>query len=116
LEIWGKVEMMIVVNQPLDRQPSMKLPIQAIYNWYRGLLQHPKYRWWVVAASLTYLVSPIDIAPDMIPFIGWIDDATIVSILVAEAAQIAKTTLQAKNKRSNLVTDSSNAIEVEAVS
>jgi uncharacterized membrane protein YkvA (DUF1232 family) len=93
----------------------MKLPIQAIYNWYRGLLQNPKYRWWVVAASIAYLVSPIDIAPDVLPFVGWVDDTMIISMLVAEVAQIAKLKLQEQNTRIDKTIDRESAIEVEVV-
>jgi uncharacterized membrane protein YkvA (DUF1232 family) len=75
----------------------MKLPIGIIHKWYRGLLQHPKYRVWVVLASLLYLISPIDLAPDAIPLLGWIDDTAILSLLVAEMAQLAKTKLQQQN-------------------
>jgi uncharacterized membrane protein YkvA (DUF1232 family) len=29
---------------------------------------------------LAYLISPIDLVPDFIPVLGWIDDATIVPL------------------------------------
>ena len=79
----------------------MNFSIQAIYNWYRDLLRNPKYRWWVVAGSLLYLVSPIDISPDVFPIIGWLDDGIIISLLIAEVSQIAKEKLQSKNVRSD---------------
>jgi uncharacterized membrane protein YkvA (DUF1232 family) len=78
----------------------MNFNLQSLHNWYRSLLQNPKYRWWVVGASLIYLVSPIDLAPDFIPFIGLIDDTLIISLLVSEVASIAKAKLQAQNTRS----------------
>ena len=77
----------------------MNFNLQSLHNWYRTLLQNPKYRWWVVGASLVYLVSPIDIAPDFIPFIGLIDDTLIISLLVTEVAQVAKLKLQAQSNR-----------------
>jgi uncharacterized membrane protein YkvA (DUF1232 family) len=55
----------------------------------------------VVGASLVYLVSPIDLAPDFIPFVGLIDDTLIISLLVSEVASIAKAKLQAQNTRSS---------------
>ena len=79
----------------------MNFNLQSLHNWYRSLLQNPKYRWWVVGASLIYLVSPIDLAPDFIPFVGLIDDTLIISLLVSEVASIAKTKLQSQNVRSN---------------
>jgi uncharacterized membrane protein YkvA (DUF1232 family) len=78
----------------------MNFNIQSLHNWYRGLLQNPKYRWWVVGATLAYLVSPIDLAPDFIPFVGLVDDTLLISLLVAEVAQVAKTKLQAQSTRS----------------
>jgi uncharacterized membrane protein YkvA (DUF1232 family) len=77
----------------------MNFNLQSLHNWYRSLLQNPKYRWWVVGASLVYLVSPIDLAPDFIPFVGLIDDTLIISMLVSEVASIAKAKLQAQNTR-----------------
>jgi uncharacterized membrane protein YkvA (DUF1232 family) len=79
----------------------MNFNLQSLHNWYRSLLQNPKYRWWVVGASLIYLVSPIDLAPDFIPFVGLIDDTLIISLLVSEVASIAKAKLQAQNTRSS---------------
>jgi uncharacterized membrane protein YkvA (DUF1232 family) len=38
-----------------------------------------------VAAALGYGVSPIDLIPDIIPVIGWFDDALIVPSLIALA-------------------------------
>jgi uncharacterized membrane protein YkvA (DUF1232 family) len=78
----------------------MNFNLQSLHNWYRSLLQNPKYRWWVVGASLIYLVSPIDLAPDFIPFVGLIDDTLIISLLVTEVASIAKAKLQSHNTRS----------------
>ena len=95
----------------------MNFSIQSIYNWYRGLLRNPKYRWWVVAGSIVYLVSPIDISPDIFPVIGWIDDGIVISLLIAEVAQIAKDKLQESNTRATKATEADPAptVDVNAV-
>jgi uncharacterized membrane protein YkvA (DUF1232 family) len=80
----------------------MNFNIQSLHNWYRSLLQNPKYRWWVVAASLVYLVSPIDLVPDFLPFAGLVDDTLIISLLVTEVAQVAKLKLQSQSNRSTV--------------
>jgi uncharacterized membrane protein YkvA (DUF1232 family) len=36
----------------------------------------------VLAAMAIYLASPVDILPDFIPFIGWIDDVMLVALVV----------------------------------
>lgn len=95
----------------------MNFNLQSLHNWYRTLLQNPKYRWWVVGASIVYLVSPIDLVPDFIPLVGLIDDTLIISLLVTEVAQVAKLKLQSKSTRSNPVkmdTDS-QVIDIQAM-
>ncbi len=59
----------------------MKLPF---YDWYRNLIRNSKYRWAIIVGTLLYLISPIDLLPDFIPLIGQIDDAVVVTLLVAE--------------------------------
>ena len=95
----------------------MNFNIQSLHNWYRTLLQNPKYRWWVVAATLAYLVNPIDLAPDFLPFIGLVDDTLLISLLVAEVSQVAKAKLQSKSSRSSKVDidPTDTVIDVSAV-
>jgi uncharacterized membrane protein YkvA (DUF1232 family) len=95
----------------------MNFSIQSIYNWYRDLLRNPKYRWWVIVGSVAYIVSPIDISPDIFPIVGWIDDGLVISLLVAEVSQIVKEKLQEKSVRgSQTSTDASEAsVDVNAV-
>ncbi|MDR3711781.1 MAG: DUF1232 domain-containing protein [Puia sp.] len=33
--------------------------------------------------ALVYLISPIDLIPDFIPFAGWLDDLVVVPVLLA---------------------------------
>jgi uncharacterized membrane protein YkvA (DUF1232 family) len=93
----------------------MNFNINSLHNWYRSLLQNPKYRWWVVAASVVYLVSPIDLIPDFIPFAGLIDDTLIISALVAEVALVAKTKLESQNTRSTPNTAADQVIDVQPI-
>ncbi len=93
----------------------MNFNINSLHNWYRSLLQNPKYRWWVVAASVVYLLSPIDLIPDFIPFAGLIDDTLIISALVAEVALVAKTKLESQNTRSTRNTAADQVIDVQPI-
>jgi len=74
--------------------------VQPFYTWYKQTIRHPKYRWFLIGGTLLYLVSPIDIAPDFIPIIGWIDDAAIATLLVAELSQVF---LEFMNKRNGSI-------------
>lgn len=67
---------------------KMKNPIESFYNWYRNTIRNPQYRWWLVLGTLAYLFSPIDIAPDFLPVVGWIDDAVLTGLLVSEVSQM----------------------------
>jgi len=60
----------------------------TLINWYRKLIRHSKYRWVVLLGTLLYFVSPIDIAPDMFPVIGWIDDGLVATIAITEVTQM----------------------------
>ncbi len=80
----------------------MKFPGQFVYQGFRGLLRNPKYRWWIVLGSLIYLVSPIDVAPDLIPVLGQVDDVVLITILLTEFYQwlLEKLSLQSGNPTS----------------
>ncbi|WKT84052.1 MULTISPECIES: YkvA family protein [unclassified Thermosynechococcus] len=83
--------------------------MSGFYNWYRNVLRHPKYRWFIIAASLIYLLSPLDISPDLVPIVGQLDDVTVMVILASELTQLLVERI--KSRRSpNLTT----AVDVEA--
>jgi len=89
----------------------MQNPIQSFYNWYRQTLRHPKYRWLIIGATLLYLLSPIDISPDFIPMVGWIDDGIIATLLVSELSSLI---LERLNRRKDTVANSEEVVEVSA--
>ncbi|MBX2863704.1 MAG: DUF1232 domain-containing protein [Leptolyngbyaceae cyanobacterium MAG.088] len=66
----------------------MKQLVESFYAWYRSNLRHPKYRWLIIFGTLAYLLSPIDISPDVFPIVGWIDDGILITLLVAEVSQL----------------------------
>lgn len=66
----------------------MKQLVESFYAWYRNGLRHPKYRWLIIFGTLTYLLSPIDISPDVFPVVGWIDDGILLTLLIAEVTQL----------------------------
>jgi len=101
----------------------MKSSIESLYNWYRETIRNPKYRWWIIGGSLLYLLSPLDISPDVFPIIGWVDDGVIATILVAEVSSLLLTKLKAgKNSAATDTTTTSEApatdatVDVSAVS
>lgn len=74
----------------------MNFSLESLYTWYRQMLNHPRYRWWIVLGSLAYLLSPIDLLPDVFPIIGLIDDGLIATLLVSEISQMVLSRLKGK--------------------
>ena len=92
----------------------MKFSIASIYNWYRTSLRNPKYRWWIIAGTLVYLISPFDISPDFIPIAGQIDDLMIATLLVTELSQLFLERFKPSQETANQNAAKSTTVEVEA--
>ena len=55
-----------------------------LHDYWEG--EYKAVPWKLLAAigfSVTYLVSPLDIVPDFIPFVGFVDDATVFALVVS---------------------------------
>jgi uncharacterized membrane protein YkvA (DUF1232 family) len=65
-------------------------PLKMLYNWYRELVAHPKYRWWIIGGTLLYLINPLDIVPDVLPIVGQLDDAVLITLVASELSSVIK--------------------------
>ncbi|MCK5130858.1 MAG: DUF1232 domain-containing protein [Candidatus Sabulitectum sp.] len=68
-------------HSPLGRFiADMKIMISLIKDfWNKNYREVP---WWTIGAVVTallYVLNPVDIIPDFIPFFGLLDDAAVVS-------------------------------------
>ena len=93
-------------------------PLESLYNWYRNIVANPKYRWWVVGGTLLYVLSPIDILPDVFPIIGQIDDALVITLLATELSALLKernATMKQKKATTTAAQAANNPIEVDVV-
>jgi uncharacterized membrane protein YkvA (DUF1232 family) len=61
---------------------------RPLIEWFTNLIRNSKYRWLVILGSFIYLVSPLDISPDVFPIVGWIDDGLLATIVVTELTQL----------------------------
>ncbi len=58
---------------------NMRLLFLMLKDWWRGTYR--QLPWWcigVLVFTLLYVLSPIDLIPDAIPFIGVLDDVTLM--------------------------------------
>ena len=65
-------------------------PLESLYNWYRETIANPKYRWWIIGGTVLYVLSPIDLLPDIFPILGQVDDAILLTLLATEIGAILK--------------------------
>lgn len=62
-----------------DRSASIRRNLHALYLAAR----HPDVPWIakvVIALVVAYALSPIDLVPDFIPVLGWLDDLVLVPL------------------------------------
>ena len=91
----------------------------VLHDLYRKALKHTKYRWLVIFGTLLYLVSPLDISPDVFPILGWIDDGVVVGLLITEVSQLMTEQLKRKKQptvKAKTDLETAQTITVDAVS
>lgn len=60
-------------------------------NFYRCVLKHPetpRAARLLLGAAIAYAASPIDLIPDFIPVIGYLDDLLILPLLIWAALRL----------------------------
>ena len=70
-----------------QKAEDLKKETYALYLAYRD----PRVPWYakaVAAATVAYAVSPIDLIPDFIPVLGYLDDLVIVPLGIALSVRL----------------------------
>jgi len=72
-------------------------------QYYSLILLDRETPWYIkliLAAGLLYIIYPVDLLADTIPLLGWLDDLTIGSLLVALAVRLVpKQVIKRASKR-----------------
>lgn len=43
----------------------------------------PQSAYWKIAGALAYVIFPVDVLPDFIPMIGWLDDIFLLGLVIS---------------------------------
>lgn len=62
-----------------EKVDEFRLLIAMVRDVFAGRYQVNKWNLSIIVATIAYVISPLDAMPDMIPLMGWVDDATIVA-------------------------------------
>ncbi len=79
---------------------NVELLISLVKDYWTG--EYRTIPWWALSAivfALLYVVSPVDLIPDFIPVIGYLDDAAVVSVCLKLVEQELQTYKAWKEKR-----------------
>lgn len=66
----------------------MKVLSKIVHGFVRSNIRNPKFRWFFIVASLAYLISPLDISPDVFPVVGLLDDGVLITLIASEVSQL----------------------------
>lgn len=66
----------------------MKVLSKIVHSFVRNNIRNPKFRWFFIVASIAYLISPLDISPDVFPVVGLIDDGVLITLIASEVSQL----------------------------
>ncbi|WP_051237820.1 YkvA family protein [Lacticigenium naphthae] len=85
------------------KKKQTQTPLSTVKHLMQSLFDTTvdKRRKWMVAAIVLYIISPVDLIPDMIPMVGYADDVLLpILLFVAEKLLNADDT-EDKSKRKN---------------
>ncbi|MGK6352838.1 YkvA family protein [Parapedobacter sp. DT-150] len=67
-----------------EKVDEFRLLISMGKDVFAGRYHMNKWNLSIIAATIAYVISPLDAIPDMIPLMGWMDDVTIVAYAVSK--------------------------------
>jgi uncharacterized membrane protein YkvA (DUF1232 family) len=73
----------IVSTHIFKHLETVKLFFSLLKDYYKGAYREiPWVSIAAIVATIVYVVSPIDLIPDFIPFVGYIDDAAMLALVL----------------------------------
>ncbi|HST30561.1 MAG TPA: DUF1232 domain-containing protein [Chthoniobacterales bacterium] len=72
----------------LDSWPYLQAMLRLVRAYCRGEYRNvPQDELLWIITALNYFVDPFDLIPDEVPFLGFVDDATVMSFAVARTRE-----------------------------
>ena len=75
-----KMKTIPMVGNVLSNVPTMFKLVNSYFK--EEYVDIPRKQLLIIVSALTYLIAPIDLIPDFIPFVGFIDDMAVVSACI----------------------------------
>lgn len=67
-----------------DKVDEFRLMIAMGKDVFSGRYQMSKWNLSIIVATIAYVIAPLDAIPDMVPVLGWVDDATIIAYAMSK--------------------------------
>jgi len=67
-----------------EKASDFKLMISMIKDTFSGKYKMNPWSMSIIIGTIIYVISPLDAVPDIIPVLGWLDDASIVGFAISK--------------------------------
>lgn len=91
-----------------DKAKDFLLLIDMVKDYFKGEFDISKVDLAIIIGCIIYVVSPIDAAPDFIPFVGWLDDGAVVAFVLASVSSIVTDYKLFKKRKQDKLENSNN--------
>lgn len=69
-----------------DKKQKLKLFIEILRHYQKGKYRHIPWRSvTAITFTLLYIINPLDVVPDVLPIVGYIDDMSVFMALISLA-------------------------------
>jgi len=77
----------IIPKEPFKESwPYLQTMLRLIRAYFRGEYRNvSQNELLAIIAAISYLVNPFDLIPDEIPFLGFVDDATVIAFAIGRS-------------------------------
>lgn len=70
-----------------DKVSDFKLLLSMLKDVTAGQYKMNKWNLSIIIGTIVYVISPLDAMPDFLPFVGWLDDVTIVGYALSKLSE-----------------------------